>query len=207
MIFGYTLQMSEISGSVDFHHDKHTHVAKNVEDNHSSVASTVGTLVCSIHKGIWISRSGKYFGRETIHCPHCLADFATAHNGPSEERGSDCNSNHTAEAKPTKLPQQSPMKQHAVDDTDEKDILMRFAASCNFRSWYNKRNWGSEKPLCDWYGVCTNSDGRKLRYNNLRGEISAELAGLSCLVEIELGYNKFSGVVCVVSSGILESVR
>jgi hypothetical protein len=64
----------------------------------------------------------------------------------------------------------------------------------------NGRNWLSDAPLgLGWKGVTTNNDGRvtklSLKYNDLSGEIPAELGSLSNLESLDLSGNALSGEI------------
>jgi len=51
--------MASISGNLDLHTEKHSHLNKNVADNNftpAANAATVGILYCSAHPGKWISK-------------------------------------------------------------------------------------------------------------------------------------------------------
>ena len=60
-------------------------------------------------------------------------------------------------------------------------------------------NWLSDAPLGEWEGVTTDDDGRVtelgLPYNNLSGEIPAELGSLSSLGRLILHHNELSGEI------------
>ena len=55
----------------------------------------------------------------------------------------------------------------------------------------------SDKPLSQWYGIRTDSDGRVmfiwLAGNNLNGTIPSELGSIDSAIALSLGYNKLSG--------------
>ena len=60
-------------------------------------------------------------------------------------------------------------------------------------NWENSRNWLSERPLSEWYGVSTDGDGRviglHLYENGLSGSIPAQLGSLSNLEQLRLSGN------------------
>ena len=60
-----------------------------------------------------------------------------------------------------------------------------------------KKNWLSDLPLGEWYGVATNDDGRVIALglgdNDLSGKIPAELGSLSNLIQLRLRYTNLSG--------------
>ena len=64
-------------------------------------------------------------------------------------------------------------------------------------NWSTTTNWGSDKPLGQWYGVTTNSAGRvtslNLRNNQLSGSIPPELGNLTKLTYLALHNNQLSG--------------
>ena len=65
-------------------------------------------------------------------------------------------------------------------------------------NWANNDNWLSDKPLGEWHGVTTDSDGRVRRLylqdNQLSGEVPSELGNLSNLEWLWLQRNQLSGV-------------
>ena len=66
-------------------------------------------------------------------------------------------------------------------------------------SWTTSTNWLSDRPLDEWHGVTTNSDGRvtelSLRSNQLTGPLPAELGGLTNLQTLNIGHNQLSGAI------------
>ena len=60
-----------------------------------------------------------------------------------------------------------------------------------------KRNWLSDKPLVEWFGVTADNNGRvtalSLNDNRLSGIIPPELGNLSNLDTLSLGNNQLSG--------------
>ena len=67
------------------------------------------------------------------------------------------------------------------------------------RGWSASTNWLSGRPLDEWHGVTTNSDGRvaelNLSSNQLEGPIPAELGDLSNLTFLGLGFNQLAGPI------------
>ena len=66
-------------------------------------------------------------------------------------------------------------------------------------NWTNQRNWLTDAPLDDWYGVDVDSAGRvdwlSLGRNNLSGEIPAELGRLNALRSLILRKNNLTGPI------------
>ncbi len=64
--------------------------------------------------------------------------------------------------------------------------------------WTDNTNWLSDRPLSEWYGVTT-ANGRvtslTLTNTNLRGPIPVELAQLSELERLGLGFNELTGTI------------
>ena len=68
-------------------------------------------------------------------------------------------------------------------------------------NWTDNTHWLSNEPLSEWHGVETNDNGRVtglyLGFNQLTGEIPAELAQLSQLQQLYLGSNQLTGEIPV----------
>ena len=83
-------------------------------------------------------------------------------------------------------------------ETDREALVALYNAT-NGENWFRSDNWLSDAPLGEWYGVVTNDDGRvislTLAYNNLSGEIPAELGSLSNLTKLYLFGNSLSGEI------------
>ncbi len=77
--------------------------------------------------------------------------------------------------------------------TDDRDALVALYNATDGPNWRNGRNWLSDRPLEEWYGVSTNAEGRvdslKLLGNRLSGSISSELGNLSNLQVLDLQRN------------------
>ena len=72
----------------------------------------------------------------------------------------------------------------------DRAILEAVYDATEGRFWRNNRNWLSDAPLGEWYGVDTDADGRvvglNLVANNLEGHIPPELGRLDTLRELRL---------------------
>ncbi len=77
------------------------------------------------------------------------------------------------------------------------DALTALYDATDGPNWTNSRNWNTDAPLEEWYGVGTGRDGGvtvlDLRANGLNGSIPAALAGLSELEGLDLGENALTG--------------
>ena len=66
-------------------------------------------------------------------------------------------------------------------------------------SWITSTNWLSDRPLNEWHGVTTNSDGRVaelwLIRNQLAGPIPAGLGALTNLKVLSLWGNELTGPI------------
>jgi peroxiredoxin len=75
----------------------------------------------------------------------------------------------------------------------QRSALMALYNALNGNQWVNKDNWGSDKPLGQWYGVTTDGNGDviqlELQENNLSGTLPAEIGDLVKITALYLGYN------------------
>ncbi len=66
-------------------------------------------------------------------------------------------------------------------------------------NWKNNANWKSDKPLGEWYGIRTDSEGRVkwivLTDKNLTGSIPPEIGDLENLEALGLAFNRLSGYI------------
>ena len=83
-------------------------------------------------------------------------------------------------------------------ETDREALVTLYNAT-DGENWNRSRNWLSDAPLGEWYGVFTDDDGRVtvlwLHVNALSGEIPAELGSLSQLERLLLADNELSGEI------------
>jgi len=81
----------------------------------------------------------------------------------------------------------------------ERDALMNLYYATDGDHWTNNTNWGSDKPLSEWYGVYVSGAdyvyGISLGNNNLSGQIPETISRLSNLDYIYLPGNKLSGEI------------
>ena len=83
--------------------------------------------------------------------------------------------------------------------SDDRAALVALYEATDGPSWTNKENWLSAASLGEWFGVTTDSQGRVIELNfvdnNLQGTLPAQLARLSNLTSLDLGYNKLTGKI------------
>ena len=76
---------------------------------------------------------------------------------------------------------------------------MALYEATNGPNWTNNINWLTDKPLSEWFGVTTDTNGRVIKigltHNQLSGEIPSGLAYLSNLRELWLDQNQLIGEI------------
>ncbi|WP_423925033.1 Ig-like domain-containing protein [Candidatus Palauibacter sp.] len=79
----------------------------------------------------------------------------------------------------------------------DRETLVALHETTDGANWFRNDNWGSDRPLGEWYGVETDDAGRivelLLGSNNLRGRIPPEVGQLSSLRNLDLARNWLSG--------------
>jgi Leucine-rich repeat (LRR) protein len=89
---------------------------------------------------------------------------------------------------------------------NEKATLLILFEATNGQNWTNNTNWNSDKPLSEWYGVKTNTDGcvvgLELYNNNLNGSIPLEIIQLENLEYFDVTSNSISGNIPYTIGGI-----
>ena len=101
------------------------------------------------------------------------------------------------------LPSQSEVRTDGVIDAlgvaIDRAALVAFYNAMDGPSWYVSANWLTDRPLQDWHGVTTGSDGRvtglDLTSNSMRGTLPAVLGSLTNLEYLELYNNAISGQI------------
>ena len=81
----------------------------------------------------------------------------------------------------------------------DRAVLVALYHSTGGASWDANTNWLSDRPIGEWHGVTTDSNGRvielSLRGNGLTGEIPPELGDLSNLTDLGLNDNGLTGEI------------
>ena len=87
----------------------------------------------------------------------------------------------------------------AGDAASDRAALVALYNATGGRNWRNNGNWLSNAPMGEWHGVTTDSDGRvtklSLSFNQLTGEIPAELGSLTKLTRLYLDGNQLTGAI------------
>ncbi|MEM9337183.1 MAG: hypothetical protein AAGA66_00520 [Bacteroidota bacterium] len=82
----------------------------------------------------------------------------------------------------------------------EREALIDFYQATGGDNWFNKTNWLSDAPICEWYGVKV-VDGKvldvSLPANNLTGSIPPSIQGLSNLEFLSLVGNQLTDEIPV----------
>ena len=90
----------------------------------------------------------------------------------------------TATPRPTTAPTRA-------QSGSERAVLVALYHSTGGANWYANTNWLSDRPIGEWHGVNTNSNGRVIELdlsgNNLTGSIPPELGDLTSLSMLNLG--------------------
>ena len=80
-----------------------------------------------------------------------------------------------------------------VSANPDRDALLAFYEATGGDDWDQNRNWLTDAPLGDWYGVGVSRTGRvvslRLPINNLKGRLPPEIGDLSRLETLDLHRN------------------
>ena len=97
------------------------------------------------------------------------------------------------------LPEVPPDTTDGGSVASDRAALVALYNATGGASWTTSTYWQSDRPLAEWYGVTTNSDGRVAEltlYNNgLKGPIPSELGELTNLEGLGLGINQLTGPI------------
>ena len=81
----------------------------------------------------------------------------------------------------------------------DRAVLVALYHSTGGADWDANTNWLSDRPIGEWHGVTTNSNGRVIQLdlpgNNLTGEIPPETGRLSNLTDLVLSNNQLTGEI------------
>ncbi len=81
----------------------------------------------------------------------------------------------------------------------DRDVLVTLYEATDGDNWLENRNWLSNRPIGDWYGVSVDDSGRViglyLSENEMSGAIPPELGYLTKLEELDLAKNQLRGTI------------
>ena len=87
----------------------------------------------------------------------------------------------------------------SAEPSPDRDALIALYDATDGDNWTTNTNWKSDKPLGEWYGVTTNTEGRvtalRLSRNRLSGEMPSELGNLDNLQYLYIYDNRISGQI------------
>ncbi len=81
----------------------------------------------------------------------------------------------------------------------ERKAMIEFYGALGGHDWIERDFWGSDRPVGEWHGVTTDSEGYVVQLtiydNNLIGPMSAAICRLERLHTLHLSFNKISGAL------------
>lgn len=83
-------------------------------------------------------------------------------------------------------------------EEDVRKALMALYEATGGDNWKDNTNWGSDKPLSEWFGLKVNNSGLyyvNLPWNNLKGEIPDEFYGIKTILHLNLEGNELTGEI------------
>lgn len=97
------------------------------------------------------------------------------------------------------LPATATIHDPGTEPMTDREVLAALYHATGGPDWRRRKNWLSEEPLSEWFGVETDGSGRVMRLdlggNLLRGTIPPQLALLSQLQYLNLSGNGVSGAI------------
>ena len=109
----------------------------------------------------------------------------------------DLAGNPNAAAAPLSIPWSA-----ATEPANDREALMALYNAADGDNWTNNTNWGTDKPITEWFGVYTepSPNGEKVRalsldLNGLNGELPAALGSLDQLEHLGLSNNRLYGPI------------
>jgi hypothetical protein len=81
-------------------------------------------------------------------------------------------------------------------DISEASLLETIYKTTNGESWTRSDNWCSDRPLSEWYGITTDSEGNvtsiNLENNNLSGSLTMYLSSFAKLTDFNIDNNQLN---------------
>lgn len=102
-------------------------------------------------------------------------------------------------AQESTTPKPLPEPRDAAVRERERKALIEFYNALGGPDWIERDFWGSDRPIGEWHGVTTDSDGYVVQLtiydNNLTGPLSAAVCRLERLHTLHLSFNKITSAL------------